>query len=160
MPNAYPVARACSFITFRSCKHLDKKHTIFGRVVGGLDTLTEMERVKTDDDDVPREDIVINKVTVFVNPFAEVDAQKAEEDKARREAQVREKAQAAAAKPASAAEIKPVKAGVGKYIGAAPAPGPAPHDKDKRALPDDTHDIPEPKRKKPPLAGFGDFSSW
>jgi peptidyl-prolyl cis-trans isomerase-like protein 2 len=158
MPNAYSNARACSFITFRSCKHLDKKHTIFGRVVGGLDTLTEMERVKTDDDDVPREDIVINKVTVFVNPFAEVDAQKAEEDKARREAQAKEKAQAAAtaaaAKPASAGEVKPVKAGVGKYIGAAPAPH------DKRALPDDTHDIPEPKRKKPPSAGFGDFSSW
>jgi cyclophilin family peptidyl-prolyl cis-trans isomerase len=27
-----------SFITFRPCKHLDKKHTIFGAVVGGLGT--------------------------------------------------------------------------------------------------------------------------
>lgn len=37
-----------SFITFRSCKHLDRKHTIFGRVVGGLDVLTALESLPTD----------------------------------------------------------------------------------------------------------------
>ncbi|KAB0397494.1 hypothetical protein E2I00_016170, partial [Balaenoptera physalus] len=36
------------FITFRSCAYLDKKHTIFGRVVGGFDTLTAMENVESD----------------------------------------------------------------------------------------------------------------
>uniref|UniRef100_A0A4W3ITD3 Peptidylprolyl isomerase (cyclophilin)-like 2 n=1 Tax=Callorhinchus milii TaxID=7868 RepID=A0A4W3ITD3_CALMI len=36
------------FITFRSCKYLDKKHTVFGRVVGGFETLTAMENVESD----------------------------------------------------------------------------------------------------------------
>ena len=36
------------FITYRSCKHLDSKHTVFGRIVGGLDTLANLERIETD----------------------------------------------------------------------------------------------------------------
>lgn len=151
LPNnaAHATHLRCSFITFRSCKHLDKKHTIFGRVVGGMDTLTNMERVKTDEDDKPLEDIVIEKVTVFVNPFAEVDAQKAEEDKARREAQAKEKAQAVQ----QPKEVKPVKSGVGRYIGTT-----QPSDATKRAMQDDDHA--EAKKKKTAHKGFGDFSSW
>ena len=37
-----------SFITYRSCKHLDKKHTVFGRVVGGMETLSAVEAIGTD----------------------------------------------------------------------------------------------------------------
>jgi peptidyl-prolyl cis-trans isomerase-like protein 2 len=147
---------ARSFITFRSCKHLDKKHTIFGRVVGGLDTLTEMERVKTEEDDTPLEDIVIEKVTVFVNPFAEVDAQKAVEDKARRAAQAQAQTQAeekARAEAQAKAAPEPFKAGVGKYMGTQPAAK-----RQGEAAPD--VDAPEPKKKKPASQGFGDFSSW
>ena len=33
------------FILYRPAKHLDRKHTIFGRVVGGLDVLTKLENV-------------------------------------------------------------------------------------------------------------------
>jgi peptidyl-prolyl cis-trans isomerase-like protein 2 len=66
---------ACSFITFRSCQHLDGKHTIFGRVVGGLETLKAMEAVETDNKDVPVAPIVIRKALVFVNPFKDVDEQ-------------------------------------------------------------------------------------
>ncbi|KAG7280954.1 hypothetical protein CRUP_022965 [Coryphaenoides rupestris] len=36
------------FITFRSCPYLDRKHTIFGRVVGGFEALTAMENVESD----------------------------------------------------------------------------------------------------------------
>lgn len=65
----------CSFITFRSCRHLDGKHSIFGRVVGGLDTLTSMERVETDNKDRPIEDIIVEKAQVFVDPYQEADEQ-------------------------------------------------------------------------------------
>ncbi|TPP62281.1 Peptidyl prolyl cis trans isomerase 2 [Fasciola gigantica] len=41
------------FITFRTCKHLDKKHTVFGKVVGGMDTLNKVEMMETDKDDRP-----------------------------------------------------------------------------------------------------------
>ena len=42
-----------SFITFRPAVHLDGKHTIFGKLVGGLETLTEIERIETNDKDAP-----------------------------------------------------------------------------------------------------------
>ena len=41
------------FITFKSASHLDDKHTVFGRVVGGLDTLAKVEKVPTDKEDKP-----------------------------------------------------------------------------------------------------------
>ena len=34
------------FIAFKSCRHLDFKHTVFARVVGGLEVLTAMERLQ------------------------------------------------------------------------------------------------------------------
>eukprot|EP00741_Cyanophora_paradoxa_P006143 tig00000944_g5956.t1 len=63
------------FITFKSCTHLDLKHTIFGRVVGGLPTLAAMEKVETNKDDRPKEPIKIIKTAVFVNPYDEPDEQ-------------------------------------------------------------------------------------
>uniref|UniRef100_A0A670YIP1 Peptidylprolyl isomerase like 2 n=1 Tax=Pseudonaja textilis TaxID=8673 RepID=A0A670YIP1_PSETE len=64
------------FITFRSCAYLDKKHTIFGRVVGGFETLTAMENIESDPKtDRPQEEIKIESTTVFVDPYEEADAQ-------------------------------------------------------------------------------------
>lgn len=34
-------------------------HSVFGRVVGGLEVLTAMERIDTDDDDRPMQEIMI-----------------------------------------------------------------------------------------------------
>ena len=59
------------FLTYARCPHLDGKHTIFGRVVGGLPVLDKMEAVPTDADDRPRQPITILKMTVFVDPFEE-----------------------------------------------------------------------------------------
>ncbi|CAH8604980.1 unnamed protein product [Dicrocoelium dendriticum] len=41
------------FITFRKCNQLDRKHTVFGKVVGGADTLNKVEMLETDKDDRP-----------------------------------------------------------------------------------------------------------
>ena len=46
---------------------------MFGKLVGGLDTLANMERVETDNKDRPIEDMYIEKTIVFVDPFTEVD---------------------------------------------------------------------------------------
>ncbi|KAJ2306392.1 cyclophilin peptidyl-prolyl cis-trans isomerase Cyp8, partial [Coemansia sp. RSA 2705] len=59
------------FITYAPARHLDGKHTVFGRVVGGLPVLAQMEAVPTDAADRPQTDIVISKATVFVDPYAE-----------------------------------------------------------------------------------------
>lgn len=43
------------FIMYKSARHLDLKHSVFGKVVGGLETLAAMEKIDTDDDDRPVE---------------------------------------------------------------------------------------------------------
>ena len=40
--------RSQFFITYRSCMHLDGKHSVFGKIVGGLDVLSKMEAVEVD----------------------------------------------------------------------------------------------------------------
>ncbi|PRD26332.1 UNVERIFIED_CONTAM: Ppil2 [Trichonephila clavipes] len=59
------------FLTYRSCQHLDKKHSIFGRVVGGLDTLNKMEKIETDKNDKPLETIKILKIMIFLAKLRE-----------------------------------------------------------------------------------------
>lgn len=61
------------FITFKTAAHLDNVHSVFGRVVGGLDVLQSMEMVKTDAMDKPTKPIMIAKAIVLVNPFDELD---------------------------------------------------------------------------------------
>jgi len=61
------------FITFKECNHLDNKHTIFGRVVGGLATLQTIEELGTDGANRPYTDIKILKTEVFNDPMAECD---------------------------------------------------------------------------------------
>uniref|UniRef100_A0A8C5FZK3 RING-type E3 ubiquitin transferase n=1 Tax=Gouania willdenowi TaxID=441366 RepID=A0A8C5FZK3_GOUWI len=64
------------FITFRSCTYLDRKHTVFGRVVGGFEALTAMENVESDPKtDKPKSEIKIISTSVFVDPYEEADAQ-------------------------------------------------------------------------------------
>ncbi|KAG2542702.1 hypothetical protein PVAP13_9NG656600 [Panicum virgatum] len=46
------------FILYKSAPHLNFKHTVFGMVVGGLTTLSAMEKVPVDDDDRPLVSIV------------------------------------------------------------------------------------------------------
>ena len=64
-----------SFITFRSCPHLDKIHSVFGKIVGGLDVLNKMEAVETDKKDRPKTSIKIEDCIVFVDPYLEIDEQ-------------------------------------------------------------------------------------
>lgn len=110
-----------SFITFRSCRSLDGKHTVFGKLVGGAETLTELEKIEVDNKDRPIEDIVIQKVHVFVDPYEEVDEQLAKE---RAEAAALKASEEKALAGTSAAEKKKKEAtkltvfreGVGKYL--------------------------------------------
>jgi len=56
MANSGPHTNGSQFyILYKSAHHLDYKHTVFGRVVGGLQTLTAMERVPVDEDDRPKQ---------------------------------------------------------------------------------------------------------
>ena len=74
MANSGPDTNKSQFyITYRSAKHLDNKHTVFGKLVGGMETLDAIERIGTDNKDAPVEEVKIEKVSVFVDPFQEVE---------------------------------------------------------------------------------------
>jgi len=48
------------FITFRTATHLNGKHVVFGKLVEGLEVLRAMERVPTDSEDRPFDDVVVS----------------------------------------------------------------------------------------------------
>lgn len=61
------------FITFKECSHLDNKHTVFGRLVGGLATLQSIEELGSDSANRPYTEIKILKTEVFNDPMSECD---------------------------------------------------------------------------------------
>jgi peptidyl-prolyl cis-trans isomerase-like protein 2 len=84
MANSGPNTNKSQFyITLRgSWDHLDRKHTVFGRVVGGIATLEKIEtEVETDKNDRPKKEIKIIRATKFSDPFEEVQAAIAAERK-------------------------------------------------------------------------------
>lgn len=139
------------FITFRSCEHLNRKHTVFGRVVGGMDTLDKMEKVETNKKtDRPKEEIKILKAVVFVDPYAEADEKLVklrEEEEKKRVAEEME-AQKLISKPK---EMQVYKNGVGKYIKAPSA---------KRDGDVTSSMIGYQKKKGSDGVKFKDFSGW
>jgi peptidyl-prolyl cis-trans isomerase-like protein 2 len=57
------------FITFQSCPHLDRKHSVFGTVVNDTaGVLKKLEQIPTDSQDRPKEEIRIVSTHVLENP--------------------------------------------------------------------------------------------
>lgn len=150
------------FITFRACKYLDGKHTIFGRVVGGTDTLTTIERLETDlATDRPFVDVLFLAAEVFVDPFEEAEAVVQKE----REAILAEKANKEAGNtssvsaPATVTHLPKPKAfgsGVGKYLNLKEICTAAKKPKEPAA----EKPTSESPKKKIVRSQLSDFSSW
>ncbi|CAI9622837.1 unnamed protein product [Staurois parvus] len=59
------------FITYGKQPHLDMKYTIFGKVIDGLDTLDELEKLPIHEKSFrPLTEVRIKDVTIHANPFA------------------------------------------------------------------------------------------
>ncbi|KAK5167841.1 cyclophilin peptidyl-prolyl cis-trans isomerase Cyp8 [Saxophila tyrrhenica] len=156
------------FITYRAVPHLNRKHTIFGRVVEGLDTLKRLEETEVDDKDRPTERCEIEDVVVYVDPFEEFMKQRSDKEaaEARKEAL---RSEGGAEDERTTWTGKRIRAdgkveggdagaGVGKYLKQAM------ERQDEEEIVGDWEDG-EPEMAPPPAkrakgGGFGNFDSW
>lgn len=163
------------FITYRATKHLDRKHTIFGQVVDGLDVLDRMEASPVDKSkgDRPIDDIVIHDVVVYIDPFDEFLSQKRKTDKEEEQkAEIQRRGgtdddkvtwtgkRLRGADDGSSGGSS--SAGVGKYLKAAlkqqqQQTAGEEEDPSRQSTPETWE---EPVRKKAKSGGFGNFDSW
>ncbi|GMP27730.1 hypothetical protein CsSME_00003592 [Camellia sinensis var. sinensis] len=148
------------FILYKSAVHLNFKHTVFGGVVGGMTTLSAMEKVPVDDNDRPLEDVKITSVTVFVNPYTEPDEEDEQEKAKDKNADDEENDKIGSwyTNPGTgASESGSVGGGIGKYLKARNVQA-----ESAAAADTGTQAIAIAKKRKLGLAmgEFKDFSAW
>lgn len=98
------------FITYRRCPHLDGKHTVFGKVVGGLTVLDNLEMVPTDESDRPLNSLRLLWIKVLVDPF-EGKLNREEDDNRHQEEKIKQDDDSPWLKRKAVEEIQ-----VGKYL--------------------------------------------
>lgn len=81
------------FITFGQCEHLNRKHTIFGRVIGDtIYNLMAMQSIDTDGSDRPTNPPAIRRTKIVLNPFDDMIPRKTAIENAKTEPKVQTQA--------------------------------------------------------------------
>ncbi|KAL5641827.1 hypothetical protein ACGC1H_002050 [Rhizoctonia solani] len=145
------------FLTFKPTPHLDGKHTVFGKLVGGEDVLDAMESVPcVPGTEKPAKDIRITEVIIYQDPFEEYKARLARKlehqsqsaDPKKRRAETLEDSMTwFGQKVGEQPKAEVGQGGVGKYL-KLDAPASAPKNTGG--------DAGKKKRK----LGFGNFDNW
>ncbi len=157
------------FITYRAASHLDHKHTIFGRVIDGLEVLKKLEDVPVDSSDRPKEEVKILQAVIYVDPFEEFwkskrEGEEAEQGKAERKKGEDEKITWTGKRLRRDGKVEDDGGGiVGKYLKAALPTNPAqsPGKDQIVEFMDDNFQAEEPAKKKSKGGGrFGNFDGW
>jgi peptidyl-prolyl cis-trans isomerase-like protein 2 len=132
-------------------------------VVGGNDSLSRLEAVKTDEGNRPIDDCILEDVVVFVDPFEEFqkertqneDAQRAKEEIQRQGGTEDDKTTWTGKRIRGDGKVEDTTpAGVGKYLKTTSSP---PVGEDEIV---GEWDESEPPKKKAKSGGFGNFDSW
>lgn len=152
------------FITYKPAKHLDRKHTIFGKVVDGLDVLDKMEATLVDEANRPLKEIVIKDVVVFLDPFEEFLKEKEKQERAEAEkAEIQrqggtddDKTTWTGKRIRGDGTIDEGGSSVGKYLKSARTNEPGASAAEEDQVVEDW----EPSRKKAKTGGFGNFDNW
>lgn len=154
------------FILYRQAAHLNRKHTIFGRVVEGLDTLDRLEKIPIDDKSRPTEDCVIEDLVVLIDPFedflkqrSEKEAEEARQEQLRLEGGAEDDRTTWTGKRIRTdgkVESGGESSGVGKYLKQAAENSPG----DDEIVGEWDEPEPPPMKKAKKGGGFGNFDSW
>ena len=146
------------YLTFRSAPHLDRKHTVFGKVVGGMSTLDAIEGVPTcDKTDRPLREVKVTSTRVFSDPFEEMLMEEERLEMEKKRKSVEEEANKAEdddragswySNPGGSSSGG--RGGVGKYLEAAKTA----EQQRQRQHP------PPPAKKKAKTSSYGNFDGW
>lgn len=152
------------FISYDSARHLDKKHTIFGHVIGGQAVLDILEGIPVKGDK-PKSAIEMTHAQILLDPFEEyLDKEKIRRDFASKQTEtteddlqtwtngpVKSASKAGIAKSSSEDQNE----AVGKYMKSSSTKS---ADVGTKRLLGTTEAL--PSAKKPKKTGFGDFAGW
>lgn len=140
------------FILYGPAKHLDNKHTIFGRVVGGLNVLDALEKVPTNSNDHPKLPIKLEDIIIFVDPFEEWKKDEREKEKRKRQEEEEEnnldRTSWTGRDLSASSTDHSLNASVGKYL------------KKEVSLEEKTFTSTVNPKKKKARTGFGNFDAW
>jgi peptidyl-prolyl cis-trans isomerase-like protein 2 len=160
------------FICYRPAAHLDRKHTIFGKVieedVESMETLRKLEDVKTGEGDKPLEECMIEDILVFVDPFEEFQKEKGNQDEREKEAE-EVKRQGGTEDDLTTWTGKKIRkdgkvengdneVGVGKYLDVVKSAPVVEEDEIVEEWEAPTKEEPPAKKRK--AGGFGNFDAW
>ncbi|KAH7912607.1 cyclophilin-like domain-containing protein [Hygrophoropsis aurantiaca] len=155
------------YITFKATPNLDNKHTVFGKLVGGEDVLSTLERLpRKDGTERPAKPVHIVEVVIYQDPFEAYKTRLAKKLMKRAEAEENARTQKAPEKKAGDdVNWFGVKVGTGdSMFGSGGTGGVGKYMGVKRqldqAVPEVGSTAVEDSSKKKRKVGFGNFDAW